>query len=149
MMPFGKMGVKALEKIKDLDIEIIAPSHGPIYQNPQRILNPYAKWTAGETENKALIVYVSMWGSTREMVRTMAETLLIEGVDVRMYDLAVSDIGDIARELVDSRAIVFGAPTVLGGMHPLSLYGTSLVKALNPPAKYGVVLGSFGWAEGR
>ena len=104
MMPFGKMGAKALEKIKGLDIKIIAPSHGPIYKNPERILKPYGKWTSGETENKALIVYVSMWGSTREMVSTIAETLLKEGVDVRIYDLTVSDIGDVARELVDSRS---------------------------------------------
>lgn len=148
MMPFGKPGAKALEKIKDLDIKIIAPSHGPIYKNPQRILEPYAKWTAGDTENKALIVYVSMWGSTAQMVRTIAETLLKEGVDIRLYDLAVSDIGDVARELVDSRAIILGTPTVLGGMYPLALYDTYLVKALNPPAKYGVVLGSFGWGGG-
>jgi flavorubredoxin len=148
IMPFRKMGVKALEKIKNLDIKIIAPSHGPIYTNPSRIMGPYVKWTAGETENKALIVYVSMWGSTRDMIRTIVETLLKEGVDVKMYDLAVSDIGDVARELVDSRAIIIGAPTVLGGMHPLALYGTYLVKALNPPAKYGVVLGSFGWSGG-
>jgi len=148
MMPFGKMGAKALAKIKDLNIKIIAPSHGPIYKNPRRILEPYAKWTAGETENKALIVYVSMWGSTELMVRTIAETLLKEGIDVVMYDLAVSDTGDIARELVDSRAIILGAPTVLAGMHPLALYGTYLVKALNPPAKYGVILGSFGWGGG-
>ena len=147
-MPFGKPGAKTLEKIKDLDIKIIAPSHGPIYKNPQRILEPYAKWTAGDTENKALIVYVSMWGSTAQMVRTIAETLLKEGVDIRLYDLAVSDIGDVARELVDSRAIILGTPTVLGDMHPLALYGTYLVKALNPPAKYGVVLGSFGWGGG-
>jgi flavorubredoxin len=148
MMPFGKMGVKAFDKIKDLNIKIIAPSHGPIYTNPNRIIGPYVKWTAGDTENKALLIYVSMWGSTRDMVRTIAEILLKEGVDVKMYDLAVSDIGDVARELVDSRSIVIGVPTVLGGMHPLALYGTYLVKALNPPAKYGVVLGSFGWGGG-
>ncbi|MDY0129901.1 MAG: FprA family A-type flavoprotein [Methanosarcina vacuolata] len=148
MMPFGNMGAKALEKIKDLDIAIIAPSHGPIYKTPQRILEPYTKWTAGKTDNKALIVYVSMWGSTKLMVRTIAETLLKEGVDVRIYDLEVADTGDIARELVDSRAVIIGAPTVLAGMHPLALYGTYLVKALKPPAKYGVILGSFGWGGG-
>ncbi|WP_440948200.1 FprA family A-type flavoprotein [Methanosarcina sp. T3] len=148
MMPFGKMGARALEKIKDLEIGIIAPSHGPVYKNPKRIMGPYEKWTRGKTANKALIVYVSMWGSTQEMIRTIAETLLKEGVDVRMYDLAASDIGDVGRELVDSRALVLGAPTVLGGMHPLALYGTYLVKALNPPAKYGVILGSFGWGGG-
>lgn len=152
MMPFNKMGAKALEKIKDLEIDIIAPSHGPIYKNPERILEPYRKWTAGETENKALVVYISMWGgSTKEMVNAIAETLLKEGVDVRMYDLAASDLGgDVARELVDSRAIILGGtPTVLAGMHPLALYGAYLVKALKPPAKYGVVLGgSFGWGGG-
>ncbi|WP_243684656.1 flavodoxin domain-containing protein [Methanosarcina barkeri] len=137
-----------MKKIKDLDIAIIAPSHGPIYKNPQRILEPYAKWTTGKTENKALIVYVSMWGSTKIMVRTIAETLLKEGIDVRIYDLEVANTGDIARELVDSRAVILGTPTVLAGMHPLALYGTYLVKALKPPAKYGVILGSFGWGGG-
>jgi len=148
MMPFAKMGAKALAKIKDLNIEVIAPSHGPIYKNPQRVLEPYAKWTAGKTKYKALIVYVSMWGSTKMMIRTIAETLMKEDVNVRIFDLEVADTGDIARELVDSRAVIIGAPTILAGMHPLALYGTYLVKALNPPAKYGVLLGSFGWGGG-
>ncbi|MCQ1536637.1 FprA family A-type flavoprotein [Methanosarcina sp. KYL-1] len=148
MMPFRKMGAKALDKLKDLEIEMIAPSHGPIYKNPKRIMDAYAKWTAGETENKALVVYVSMWGSTGELVRTMVETLLKEGIEVRLYDLAVSDIGNVAQELVDSRAVVLGTPTVLAGMHPLALHGASLIKALKPPAKYGVLLGSYGWGGG-
>lgn len=148
MMPFSKMGAKALEKIKDLEIRVIAPSHGPMYKNPERILAPYRKWTAGESEKKALIVYASMWGSTEKLVREMAETLLSRGVDVRLYNLAVSDLGDIARELVDSRAVVLGSPTVLAGMHPLALQGAYLVKAFKPPIKYGVLLGSYGWGGG-
>jgi flavorubredoxin len=148
MMPFSKMGAKALEKIKDLEIRVIAPSHGPMYKNPERILGPYRKWTAGKTEKKALVVYVSMWGSTEKLVREMAETLLSRGVDVRLYNLAVSDLGDIARELVDSRAVVLGSPTVLAGMHPVALQGAYLVKAFKPPIKYGVLLGSYGWGGG-
>jgi flavorubredoxin len=148
MMPFNKMGAKALEKIKDLEIRVIAPSHGPMYKNPERILGPYRKWTAGKTEKKALVVYVSMWGSTEKLVREMAETLLSRGVDVRLYNLAVSDLGDIARELVDSRAVVLGSPTVLAGMHPVALQGAYLVKAFKPPIKYGVLLGSYGWGGG-
>lgn len=148
MMPFSKMGAKALEKIKDLEIRVIAPSHGPMYKNPERILGPYRKWTAGESEKKALVVYASMWGSTEKLVREMAETLLSKGIDVRLYNLAVSDLGDLARELVDSRAVVLGSPTVLGGMHPLALQGAYLVKAFKPPVKYGVLLGSYGWGGG-
>jgi flavorubredoxin len=49
---------------------------------------------------------------------------------------------------VDSRAIVLGAPTVLGGAHPLAVYASYLVKALRPPLKFGVVLSSYGWGGG-
>jgi flavorubredoxin len=148
MMPFRNMGKKALDKIKNLEIKLIAPSHGPIYKNPERILEPYRKWTAGETKQKAIIVYVSMWSSTEAMIKTMVETLLSEGVEVSLYNLVNSDIGDIAKDLVDSRAIVLGMPTVLGGMHPIAIYAANLVKALHPPLKYGAILSSYGWAGG-
>ncbi len=148
MMPFSKMGKKALEKIADLDIELIAPSHGPIHRNPERILQAYHKWTAGETKEKAIIVYVTMWNSTEAMIGAMVETLLGEGVEVSLHNLVNADIGDVARDLVDSRAIVLGAPTVLGGMHPVAIYAAHLVTALRPPLKYGVVLSSYGWGGG-
>jgi flavorubredoxin len=59
-----------------------------------------------------------------------------------------ADIGDLAKDLVDARAIVLGTPTVLNGAHPLAVYATYLVKALKPPAKYAVVLSSYGWGGG-
>ena len=148
MMPFNVMGRKALEKIKDLPIDVIAPSHGPIHRNPARILNVYRKWSNGETRQKATVVYVSMWGSTEKMIKPIVDTLTSEGIEVALYNLTVSDIGDVAKDLVDSRAIVLGAPTVLGGAHPLAVYVTYLVKALKPPAKFGAVLSSYGWGGG-
>ena len=148
MMPFSVMAQKALEKIKDLKIDVIAPSHGPIYKNPERILHVYKKWVDGETKRKAIIVYVTMWNSTEKMVQPIAETLMAEGIEVALYNLAVADIGDIAKDLVDSKAIVLGAPTVLGGAHPLAVYATYLVKALRPPLKFGAVLSSYGWGGG-
>jgi flavorubredoxin len=148
MMPFRFMGQKALEKIKDLEIEIIAPSHGPIHRNPEHILKAYRKWVNGETKQKAIIVYATMWKSTEKMIQTIADTLTSEGVEVVVYNLTLSDIGDVAKDLVDSRAIVLGAPTVLGGIHPLAFYAAYLVKALRPPLKYGVVLSSYGWGGG-
>ena len=148
MMPFSKMGKKALDKITGLEIEIIAPSHGPIHRNPERILSAYREWTAGETEEKVIVVYVTMWNSTEAMIKTMVETLLGEGIEVALYNLINADLGDIAKDLVDSRAIVLGTPTVLGGMHPQAIYAAHLVKALRPPLKYGVVLSSYGWGGG-
>jgi len=148
MMPFRIMAQKALEKIKDLKVEMIAPSHGPIHKNTERILNAYKKWASGETEQKAIIVYVTMWNSTEKMIQAMTETLSSEGIEIALYNLAVTDIGDVAKDLVDSRAIVLGAPTVLTGMHPLAVYATYLVKALKPPIKFGAVLSSYGWGAG-
>lgn len=148
MMPFAFNARKGMEKIKDLQIEMIGPSHGPVHRNPERILRVYRKWSNGETKQKAMIVYATMWNSTEKMVQPMADTLASEGIEVVKHNLTVADIGDVAKDLVDSRAIVLGAPTVLGGAHPLAVYATYLVKVLHPPAKYGVVLSSYGWAGG-
>jgi flavorubredoxin len=148
MMPFAFNARKGMEKIKDLQIEMIGPSHGPVHRNPERILRVYRKWSNGETKQKAMIVYATMWNSTEKMVQPMADTLASEGIEVVKHNLTVADIGDVAKDLVDSRAIVLGAPTVLGGAHPLAVYAAYLVKVLHPPAKYGVVLSSYGWAGG-
>ncbi len=148
MMPFRRLGERALEKIKDLEIEIIGPSHGPIYRNPGRIIDIYRQWTSGETKEKAIVIYVSMWGATEALIRTMVETLIAQGIEVSLYNLIHADTAEIAKDLVDSAALVFGAPTVLGGLHPLALYASHLVKALRPPLKYGVILSSYGWGGG-
>lgn len=148
MMPFRPMGQKAMEKIKNLEIKMIGPSHGPVHRNPDRILNAYRKWVNGETKRKAIIVYVTMWRSTEKMIKPVVETLTSEGIETAVYDLTVSDLGEVAKDLVDSKAIILGAPTVLGGMHPLAVQATYLTKALRPPLKFGLVLSSFGWGGG-
>jgi len=148
MMPFRTMAQKALEKLRAIETRMIAPSHGPIHRNPDLILNAYQRWAKGETQLKATIVYVTMWKSTEKMVNQMAEALANEGVEVALHNLAITDIGDLARDLVDSRALVLGAPTVLGGAHPLAVYAAYLVKALRPPARFTVLLSSYGWGGG-
>jgi flavorubredoxin len=148
MMPFRKMGQKALDKIAELDVDLIAPSHGPMHRNPQRILDLYRKWTAGETREKVIVTYVSMWRSTESMIKAMVEALMSEGLEVSLHNLVYADLGDVARDLVDSRAIVLGTPSVLGGMHPQAIYAAHLVKALRPPLQFGAVLSSYGWGGG-
>jgi len=127
---------------------MIAPSHGPIHKNPKRILENYAKWTKGETKEKAILVYVSMWKSTEKMISQIADALLKKGVYVSIHNLANADLGEIAKDLVDARAIVLGTPTVLGKMHPLAVYAAHLVKVLKPPLKFAAVLTSYGWGKG-
>ncbi|WP_406661548.1 FprA family A-type flavoprotein [Methanolobus sp. ZRKC3] len=148
MMPFKGLGKKGLEKARELDPLIIAPSHGPLYRNPERIFEAYSDWTVGKTKEKVIIPYVSMWNSTENMVKVIVETLIAEGIEVCLYNLANADIGDIAKDLVDSRGIVVGTPTLLGGMHPLALNAVNLAKVLRPPFKYAAALSSYGWGGG-
>jgi flavorubredoxin len=148
MMPFRAMAQKAMEKLASLEVKVIAPSHEPIHRRLEPILNAYKRWTAGETRWKAAIAYVSMWGGTEAIVKQMAETLVDEGIELALHNLAVADVGDLAKDLVDSRAIVLGAPTVLGGAHPLAVYATYLLRALRPPAKFLVLLSCYGWGGG-
>ena len=130
MMPFSPNGQKAMEKIKGFISNLSDQATDQIYRNPERILSSYRKWVTGETRQKAVLVYVTMWGSTDKMVKTMEDTLLSEGIEVSKHNLNVADLGDIAKDLVDSRAIVLGSPTVLAGAHPLAMYAAYLVKAL-------------------
>ena len=102
----------------------------------------------GETREKAIVLYISMLGSTETMIKAMVETLFSEDIEVSLYNLLGADIGEIAKDFVDSRAIVLGMLTMLGGMHPLAGYATYLIKAFRPPLKYGVILSSHGFGGG-
>lgn len=148
MMPFRKAGECAMKKLAGLPLELIAPSHGPMWRHPERVLSLYRRWTVGETRPKVVVAYVSMWGSTERLVRIAAETLLGEGIEVAVHELAHVDVGDLAGDLVDARAIVLGAPTVLGALHPAALNAAHLVRTLKPPLRYAAVLSSYGWGGG-
>ena len=147
MMPFRVNIQKNLEKIKDYQIEIIAPSHGPLYNKPKFILDAYKSWVYDEPRNVVLLPYVSMHGSTKDMVNYLVEALMERGVNVKQFDLTVADPGKIAIALVDSATLVLATCTVLGGAHPLAANAAFLVNALRPNLKFATIIGSFGWGS--
>ena len=148
MMPFRNPGKTAIEKVRKLEPKMIAPSHGMIWREPKVILDEYTKWTGERLQKKVMIVYVSMWGSTEKMVLALRDALVNRGITVQLFDLPNTEIGHIAKELVDTPVLVVGAPTVLGGVHPVAAYAAMLVKALRAPTKYAAVLTSYGWSGG-
>ncbi|MCJ7457185.1 FprA family A-type flavoprotein [Candidatus Bathyarchaeota archaeon] len=148
MMPFRKPGQTAIEKVKKLGPKMIAPSHGMIWREPKVILDEYAKWTSEKFQRKVMIVYVSMWGSTEKMVLALRDALVKKDITVQLFDIPNTEIGHIAKELVDTPVVVVGAPTVLGGVHPVAAYATMLLKALRAPTRYAAVLTSYGWSGG-
>jgi flavorubredoxin len=145
MMPFRTNIQKNLEKIRDYAIDIIAPSHGPLYDKPELIVNAYHKWAFDEPGNIVVLPYVSMHGSTREMVSYLVNALTRIKITVYQFELTGSDIGKIAMSLVDAATIVIGTPTVLTGPHPSAAYVAILANALKPKAKFASIIGSYGW----
>lgn len=145
MMPLRSMVQKNLEKLGNLETAFIAPSHGPIYDQPTFITSAYKQWTSGPYRNVVILPFVSMHGSTLKMAVHFSESLAEYGVAVEAFDLATADIGRIAEALVDAPTLVVGTPTVLGGPHPNVIGATYLVNMLKPRLKYISVIGSYGW----
>ena len=146
MMPFRKIIRRNLEKIEGYSMDLIAPSHGPIYNRPAFILDAYQDWVSEEPKNVVVLPYVSMHGSTQKMVEYLVSALAGRGVTVHQFDLAVADIGKLAITLVDAATVVIGTPTVHISPHPLVVYAAHLVNILRPKLRFASVIGSYGWS---
>jgi flavorubredoxin len=145
MMPFRNSIKGYVEMVKALPLAMIAPSHGPIYRRPQFILDAYADWVSDAVKNEVVIAYVSMHGSTQKMVEHLTDALIARGVTVKPFNLTRTDIGELAKSLVDSATVVIATPTVLFGPHPQVVYATYLANLLKPKVRFASVIGSFGW----
>jgi len=149
LMPFGDLIVRTLDKLSGVEISMIAPSHGVIWRShPDAIIGAYGAWGKGESKNKVLVVYDTMWGSTEKMAQALAEGTTTEGVEVRLYNLSKSDKSDIIKEVLDARAILVGSPTLNNGMLPTIADFLCYLKGLKPKGKLGAAFGSHGWAGG-
>ncbi len=146
MMPFAKTIRGHLEKVRKLDVAMIAPSHGPVHDDPARIVDSYDLWVNGAPANLVLVPYTTMHGSTGKMVDHLLEALGAHGVAAIPFNLSVTDLGAYAIHLVDAATVVFATPTVLVGPHPNVVLAAALTAALRPKLRYAAVIGSYGWA---
>jgi flavorubredoxin len=147
MMPFRSSVVKHLDKLKAMDIEMIAPSHGPVYRKPFHIVNAYREWSSEQVKNQVVIPWVSMHGSTEAMVKHLTEALAGRGIAVKPFNLTRTDLGELAASLVDAATVVIASSTALVGPHPQGLYAAALVGALRPKTKFLGIIGSYGWGS--
>lgn len=145
MMPFRNFCKKYIQLLKNMDIDIILTSHGPIYKNPKFILDAYEEWTSDEVKNEVIIPYVSMYESTKEMVDYMAEKLNAKGITVKPFNVVEEDLGELAMELVEACTVVFGSSMVLAGPHPAAVTAAYIAGILRPKVKFVSFIGSYGW----
>jgi flavorubredoxin len=147
MMPFRTSIEKHLERLNSYKIDVIAPSHGPMYDKPSFIMEAYRSWVFGSPKNIVVLPYISMHGSTQKMVEYLVGALADRGVTVKQFDLAVTDIGKLAMALVDAATMVIATPTVLVGPHPNVAYAAFLANALRPRLQFISIIGSYGWGS--
>jgi anaerobic nitric oxide reductase flavorubredoxin len=153
LVPLGTQVARAIEKVvaAGWELDVIAPSHGVIWRNPASIgaaLAEYGRWTSGATREKAVVAYATMWGSTDALARAIADGIAAEGVEVALYDLAVTPIATITHELLESRALVLGSPTLHHGMLFRVQGYLQWLAGLKPAGKLGATFGSYGWSSG-
>ncbi len=146
MMPFRSAIRGHMKKLAPLEIEQIAPSHGPVYGNPGLILDAYRDWISDAVKHEAVVAYVSMHHSTKKMIEYFVDALTERGVKVHLFNLIETDLGKLAISLVDAATVILGSPTFLVGPHPDAAYAALLVNALRPKTRFAGVIGSCGWA---
>jgi flavorubredoxin len=146
VMPYGSQVEKALSGLADLEIDMIAPSHGIIWRSHlPDILKEYGKWARHEADDRALIVYDSMWGSTEKMAYALREGIEDASIPVTMKNLKKAHISDVITDVLRSSLILLGSPTLNKTMLPTMGGFLTYLTGLNPQKKIGFVFGSYGW----
>ena len=143
---YGENVKKALAALGNLDIEMIAPSHGIIWQKHRlEILKAYQKWANHQTEPKAVIIYDTMWGSTKKIAFALQAGLAEAGIPVSMRCLKTNHISAVMPDVLEAKAILIGSPTLNNSLLPSVSAFLTYLKGLRPKERIGFVFGSYGW----
>jgi flavorubredoxin len=145
MMPFRIQIKKNIEKVESLKPQMIAPSHGPVWNKPSLILEAYKDWISDKVCREVVIPFVSMHDSTRRIVDHLVERLTEKGVIVKPFNLTKTDTGELAMAMVEAATVIFASPMVLAGPHPVVVSAAYLVNAIRPKTRFIAITGSFGW----
>ncbi|MCL0077462.1 FprA family A-type flavoprotein [Peptococcaceae bacterium] len=147
LMLYDKPVSAALKAISGLEIDIVAPSHGIIWRSHIKdIVSAYQKWSANETENKAVIIYDSMWGSTAKVAKAIQTAFENKGIKTKIMCLTKNHISDVIVDVLDAKYICVGSPTLNNNMMPTVASFLTYMKGLVPKNRIGLAFGSFGWS---
>jgi flavorubredoxin len=149
LLLYSPLILKLLENVAELGLEIdmICPDHGIIWRkDPGKIINAYAKWSRQEPEQKAVVVYDTMWHSTETMAEEIAQGIVEEGVIARPMHIRSSHRSEIMTEVLDAAAVIVGSPTINNQLFPTVSDFLTYMKGLKPKNKIGAAFGSYGWS---
>lgn len=147
--PYGAQAHAALNTVRTLDLNFIAPSHGCIWRSHiPEIIDHYESWTTYQTEEKAVIAFDSMWHSTEDMAREICDAFIAEGISAQLVDLKATHISDVMLYMCDAKYVAVGSPTLNSNMLPTVASFLTYMRGLSPKneQRIGLAFGSYGWA---
>ena len=146
LMPFGQQAQTALKTLASLPIELIATGHGIIWRSHiKEILDCYERWSKGEVEDRAVVVFDSMWHSTELMANAITEAFRQKGIPAALYDIKVNHLSDIMTDVFTSKYLAVGSPTINNQMMPTIASFLCYLKGLAPKNHKAFAFGSYGW----
>ena len=146
LMPFGKQAQTALKALASLPIELIATGHGIIWRSHiKEILDCYERWSKSEVEDRAVVVFDSMWHSTELMANAITEAFRQKGIPAALYDIKVNHLSDIMTDVFTSKYLAVGSPTINNQMMPTIASFLCYLKGLAPKNHKAFAFGSYGW----
>jgi flavorubredoxin len=149
MGPFKKFVIMALDRIKDIDIGMIAPSHGPVHiEDAEKYLKLYREWAVAEsiTEKNVQIFYVSAYGNTEKMANYLAEKVRDKGIKAETHEITSEDSNDLISVVEKASGIIVGSPTINQDAVKPVWDMLSLVCAITNRGKAAGAFGSYGWS---
>jgi len=149
---FSRNVTNAINKLQDLSISIVAPSHGLIWRKqPERIIELYKRWAsyaAGETEAGVTLVYGSMYGNTEAMMNAVAQGISRSGLPLEIFDAARTHTSYILPSLWTKRGVMIGAPTYETTLFPPVAHCLAIAVHKGVRNKKAALFGSYGWSGG-
>ena len=149
LMPYRKLVPNTVKLVRSLPLKMICSCHGCIWRSHiDDILNQYESWGKGETVDRVLVVFDTMWGGTAAMARAMIKGIEKQGMRVKLYRYESSLKADIVSDLLTAKGILIGSPTQNSGMMPTIGGFLTYLKGLKPTGKKAAAFGTYGWAGG-
>lgn len=146
LMLYGKQAQGALAALSSLEIDMILTGHGISWRTHiPEIIAAYRKWSAGELDERAVVVFDTMWGSTKKLADAITDAFTQKGIPVSYFDLRVDHISDVITEVLTSKYLAVGSPTINNQMMPPVASFLCYLKGFIPKGRKAFAFGSFGW----
>ena len=146
LMLYGKQAQAALKAVSALELELIAVGHGVLWRSHiPDILAAYKKRSERELEDRAVVVFDSMWGSTELLARAITDAFTARHIPVAYFDLRVDEISDVITEVLTSKYLAVGSPTLNNQMMPSVAAFLCYLKGFVPKGRQAFAFGSYGW----